>query len=120
MHSKLRPSGGDTAFANQILAYADLSAGMRDLLDGLRALHTAEGLAGLYGADPNEAPRAEHPVVRTHDEIRRAGPVCLSGIHATIRQLDPGGELERSGLICTVTRCDPSTRPAISGVPVIW
>ena len=69
--------GGDTAFANQILAYEDLSPGMRDLLDGLRALHTAEGLAGLYGADPKVAPRAEHPVVRTHDESgARALYVC--------------------------------------------
>ncbi|MCB1683524.1 MAG: TauD/TfdA family dioxygenase, partial [Pseudomonadales bacterium] len=69
--------GGDTAFANQILAYQDLSAGMRGMLDGLRALHTAEGLAGLYGADPQEAPRAEHPVSRSHDESgARALFVC--------------------------------------------
>lgn len=69
--------GGDTAFANQVLACEGLSAGMRGMLDGLRALHTAEGLAGLYGADPKAAPRAEHPVIRTHDETgARALFVC--------------------------------------------
>ena len=71
------PLGGATAFANQILAYESLSAGMRTLLDGLSALHTAEGLASVYGENPADAPRAEHPVVRTHDESsRRALFVC--------------------------------------------
>lgn len=60
--------GGATAFANQILAYQDLSSGMRALLDDLQAEHTAAGLAALYKADPDQAPRAVHPVVRRHDE----------------------------------------------------
>jgi len=69
--------GGDTAFSNQILAYAALSDGLRDVLDGLRALHSAEGLAAVYGESPAAAPRAEHPVVRTHDESgARALYVC--------------------------------------------
>jgi taurine dioxygenase len=69
--------GGDTAFANQHLAYDALSDGMRELVDGLQAIHSAEGLAGIYGEDPKAAPRATHPVVRTHDENgRRALYVC--------------------------------------------
>jgi taurine dioxygenase len=60
--------GGDTAFANQHLAWADLSEGLKASLGDLTAVHSAEGLAGIYGADPGEAPRAEHPVMRTHDE----------------------------------------------------
>jgi alpha-ketoglutarate-dependent taurine dioxygenase len=69
--------GGDTAFSNQHLAYEELSSGLKQTLDGLRALHSAKGLARLYGAEPSEAPRAEHPVVRTHDETgRRALYVC--------------------------------------------
>ncbi len=60
--------GGETAFANQALAYEELSVGMKRLVDDLTALHSAEGLARLYGEDPAAAPRAEHPVVRTHDE----------------------------------------------------
>ena len=69
--------GGDTAFANQEHAYDALSDGLRLVVDGLRALHTASGLARTYRADENEAPSAEHPVVRTHDETgRRALYVC--------------------------------------------
>lgn len=71
--------GGDTAFANQILAYQALSSGMRELLDGLTALHTAERLANAYREDPTAAPRAEHPVVRAHDETgERALYVCAA------------------------------------------
>lgn len=69
--------GGDTAFANQILAYQELSDGLRSTVDGLRAIHSAAGLARIYGEDPRQAPRAEHPVVRTHDETgERALYVC--------------------------------------------
>jgi taurine dioxygenase len=74
LYAREAPSfGGDTAFANQQLAYAELSDGLRATLDGLRAVHTAEGLASVYGEDPGEAPRAEHPVVRTHDQSGRRG-----------------------------------------------
>ncbi len=65
--------GGETAFSNQILAYQELSDGLRDVVDDLVALHSAEDLARLYGADPAEASRAEHPVVRTHDENGQRG-----------------------------------------------
>ncbi|MFU8816906.1 MAG: TauD/TfdA dioxygenase family protein [Pseudomonadales bacterium] len=69
--------GGDTAFANQSLAYEELSDGLRKVVDGLHAVHSASGLAARYGADPAAAPRAEHPVARTHDETgRRALYVC--------------------------------------------
>lgn len=69
--------GGDTAFANQHLAWEELSDGLRAALDDLVAVHSAEGLAGIYGADPKAAPRAEHPVGRVHDENgRRALYVC--------------------------------------------
>ena len=69
--------GGDTAFANQELAYDALSSGLRATVDCLRAGHSAAGLAAIYGENPKEAPRAEHPVVRTHDETgRRSLYVC--------------------------------------------
>ena len=60
--------GGQTAFANQIHAYEELSTGMKSLVDSLVALHSAKDLARLYGQDPDQASEAEHPVVRTHDE----------------------------------------------------
>lgn len=63
--------GGDTAFANQELAYDDLSDGLRAVVDGLQAVHSAEGLARQYREKAQDAPRAEHPVVRVHDETGR-------------------------------------------------
>ena len=69
--------GGDTAFANQVLAYEEMSGGLKATISSLRALHTAEGLAGIYREDASNAPRAEHPVVRTHDRTnKRALYVC--------------------------------------------
>lgn len=69
--------GGDTAFANQILAYEALSDGLKVVIDDLVATHSAAGLAALYKADGESAPHAEHPVVRTHDESQaRALYVC--------------------------------------------
>ena len=59
--------GGDTAFCNQVLAYEEISAGLRSTIDSLRVMHTAKELASLYGEDSSKAPQAEHPVVRTHD-----------------------------------------------------
>ncbi|MEM7221167.1 MAG: TauD/TfdA family dioxygenase [Pseudomonadota bacterium] len=64
--------GGDTAFANQQLAYAALSDGLKATLSGMQAQHTARGLAGIYGENPDQAPSAVHPVVRTHDETGEA------------------------------------------------
>ncbi len=69
--------GGETAFANQHLAYEELSTGMKRLVDELQAHHSAEGLARLYGQDEAAAAKALHPVVRTHDESgKRALYVC--------------------------------------------
>lgn len=77
--------GGDTMFANQHLAYEALSDGMKALLDGMTAVHSARRPYGV------NAPRAfytgpssmqfrftedahgevEHPVIRTHVETGR-------------------------------------------------
>jgi taurine dioxygenase len=80
LYAHATPSiGGDTAFANQVLAYEALSEGLRAILDELRAEHTAGGLANIYGEDPGEAPTAVHPVVRTHDETgSRSLYVCAA------------------------------------------
>ena len=66
--------GGETAFSNQALAYEELSKGMQALTENLVAHHSAQGLARLYGQDEAAAPRADHPVIRTHDE---SGKKCL-------------------------------------------
>lgn len=75
--------GGDTLFANQYLAYETLSPGLRRMLDGLTAIHTARGPFGPDGrsttnwrnmqVETNEKAleEMEHPVVRTHPETGR-------------------------------------------------
>ena len=75
------PVGGDTLFANMILAYESLSPGLRCLLDGLTAINTSDkDMAAATRADrirerPGEAGdsvnTAEHPIVRTHPETAR-------------------------------------------------
>ena len=56
--------GGDTLWANQYLAYDELSAPMREMLNGLSVLHDAA---------PHGKPemKARHPVVRVHPETGR-------------------------------------------------
>jgi taurine dioxygenase len=56
--------GGDTMFTNQYLAFETLSDPMRDLLEGLTAVHTA----ALFGHPEQQS---THPVVRTHPETGR-------------------------------------------------
>lgn len=75
------PFGGDTLFANMYLAYETLSAGMRRMLDGLRALNSSakadvsrtreDRIKSDGRADSREEYVAEHPVVRTHPETGR-------------------------------------------------
>lgn len=56
---KCPPVGGDTLWANMVQAYEGLSAPMRDLCDGLTALHDA----APHGRSDMSA---IHPVVRVH------------------------------------------------------
>jgi taurine dioxygenase len=71
------PYGGDTMFANQCLAYDGLSAGMKKMLAGLRAVHSDRLVAGPVGATKVRADESWretvnlHPVVRTHPETGR-------------------------------------------------
>jgi taurine dioxygenase len=58
------PFGGDTMWTNQYVVYEALSAPMRDLVDGLTAVHT-----GWVFGHPELA--AEHPAVRIHPETGR-------------------------------------------------
>jgi len=73
-------AGGDTVFANQYLAYETLSPGMKRMLEGVNAVHSARrsyGPQGVFGRpDPNAAMHIQggeealstrsHPIVRTH------------------------------------------------------
>jgi taurine dioxygenase len=69
------PYGGDTQFTNLAVAYERLSAPIRDLIDGLHAVHhnvlpIARGeLTPEYAAlFQSQDLRAVHPVVRVHPE----------------------------------------------------
>jgi taurine dioxygenase len=81
---KVPAFGGDTLFANMYLAYDTLSEGMKRMLEGMTAVHSARrayGLRSSYFAGgqrsmkirrSNAAEReVEHPVVRTHPETGR-------------------------------------------------
>lgn len=73
------PYGGDTLFANQIAAYEALSDGLKQTLEGLRAVNTSTKAdasrtredrikdSGTAAKDHS----ASHPVVRTHPETGR-------------------------------------------------
>ncbi len=75
------PVGGDTLFANMVLAYDALSAGMKRLLDGLVGIsssakadvsRTREDRIKDSGTEQaRKVFEASHPVVRTHPETGR-------------------------------------------------
>jgi alpha-ketoglutarate-dependent taurine dioxygenase len=75
------PVGGDTLFANMYLAYETLSAGMKRLLDGLRAINSSakadttrtreDRMKDQARDDARKEYVAAHPVVRVHPETGR-------------------------------------------------
>ena len=78
---ELPPYGGDTLFANMVLAYESLSDGMKRLLCGLKSVSVsnkattaatrAERVKSDAKAPPQTVLEAVHPVVRTHPETGR-------------------------------------------------
>ena len=70
---ELPPSGGNTYFANQYLAYETLSDDLKKKLDGRMLIHDETyNSAGQIRkgfkevTDPRQAPGAKHPIFRTH------------------------------------------------------
>lgn len=91
------PLGGDTAFANEYLAYEALSPGLKRLLDGVKALNRlSDEDLGKMGADPDEFPTAVHPVVRTHPET---GKKCLYVCNSYTRNFEDMTAEESRSLI---------------------
>ncbi|QFU88209.1 TauD/TfdA family dioxygenase [Amycolatopsis sp. YIM 10] len=78
------PAGGDTMWSNQYLAYEAISAPLRELLDGLTAVHVFEHPNGSFRSE------AEHPVVRTHPETGRRSLYVNRMFTRRIPQLAPG------------------------------
>ena len=63
LYASVVPSvGGDTLFANSIVAFGALSSGMQALLRDLQAVHSYDG----RGRPPRPGLAATHPVVRRH------------------------------------------------------
>ena len=70
------PTGGDTLWADMCAAYEALSAPVRRLIDGLKAVHDFKNFRALYGDSKEDRerlrrmeelyPNPVHPVVRTH------------------------------------------------------
>ncbi|MGI6871501.1 MULTISPECIES: TauD/TfdA dioxygenase family protein [Amycolatopsis] len=71
------PLGGDTLWADMAAAYDNLPAGVRERIDGLRAVHDfVPGFARFADHDllarwQDRFPPVEHPVVRVHPETGR-------------------------------------------------
>ncbi len=67
---RIPPYGGDTLFANQHLAWEELSLGLQRVLSGLRVVHKGTELAADQGLTHREV-TAVHPVARHHPETGR-------------------------------------------------
>ena len=72
------PEGGETEFADMYAAYDNLSPGMKQRIEGKRAIHNLDfSRTRRHGEDPMTAeqkakvPPIAHPVVRTHPQTGR-------------------------------------------------
>lgn len=107
---ELPPDGGDTQFANMVLAYRALPQAMKDRLAGLRAIHSWEASRIKSGSRPateaekSERPPVSHPIVRTHPET--GDKALYIGNHAgTIEGLgDDEGEALLEELLAHATQ----------------
>lgn len=79
---ELPPAGGDTLYASMYAAFAGLSAGMQEMLEGLNAVHSSRHVFGATANRPadladrlgNQAAATQdavHPVVLTHPRSGR-------------------------------------------------
>ena len=89
------PVGGDTLFANQHKALAEMPAELREKIAGKLAIHSAAGgyaPSGLYGEADNQSDRSmriqpsetayetfQHPIIRQHPETGREGLFSCMG-----------------------------------------
>lgn len=114
------PTGGDTLFTNQYLALEQMPDGLRQRIDGKRAVHSARNAyapAGFYGAgdkgrsmDIRPAEEAEaaqlHDLIRVHPETGRES---LFGTAGYIIAIDGLAADESAALIGELYRWQ--TRP---------
>lgn len=85
----LSETGGQTEFANNYAAYEDLSEADKQMLDGLKVVHTMQ--AALFPGKPDctveefalwhSYPNREHPLVWHHKSGRKSLVLSTSGSH---------------------------------------
>ena len=85
--------GGDTLYADMYLAYEMLSDTMKDMLEGLTAIHDgARPYMGSYKVAPPDGdkyPKNEHPVIVTHPETGKKLLYVNSGFTTRIKGMAP-------------------------------
>lgn len=88
LHAReLPPEGGDTEFANMLMAYDALDSEMRARIASRRAVHSWEANRRNSGNRPatekekQEKPPVSHPIVRTHPDRNRKS--LYLGIHTS-------------------------------------
>jgi taurine dioxygenase len=91
LHEVPADGGGDTLFASMYRAYETLSEPIKEMLQGLTALHDSSK-AHYYrvkATDRGEMkfPNAEHPIVRTHPVTGKQGLYVNRGFTLRIPQL---------------------------------
>lgn len=117
-------SGGDTLFANMHLAYEMLSPVMRNLLDGLTAVH--DGLIAFQGATPPPdyvIPKNEHPVVVRHPETGRRILYVNKAYTGRIPQLSAQESQALLEMLFEVIACRPMLTCRVRWAPntlVFW
>lgn len=83
LHARRLPeTGGDTAFANQHLAYETLPSHLRTALDQATAYNSGK----VFGPD---VPDTVHPAVRTHDETGREALYVNAVFTTHFMDMDP-------------------------------
>lgn len=88
------PFGGDTMWTNQYAVYEALSEPMRDLLDGLTAVHTA----AAFGHPDT---KATHPAVRVHPLTGRRSLYVNRTFTSHFVELGPGESKALLEYLCT-------------------
>ena len=95
---QLPPFGGDTCWSSMYAAYDTLSEPLRDMLDGLTAVHSIQPILGRMAEYADvfantvgkaNAPEQVHPVVLRHPETGRKALYVSEGWTTRVVELSP-------------------------------
>ena len=100
------PYGGDTMFADMVIAYKKLSPAMQNFVDGLRAVHAFQVPPGATASEnfikTKEARNlvSEHPLVRVHPETGEKALYVSPGFIQSIVGLTPTESRRMLDMLC--------------------